>query len=65
MRRELTMVELTRSKPIAVFRVLDREGQPIGAVVQPTCAPVLGCGAGTILLVRDPAAMDPRLRACA
>jgi hypothetical protein len=46
------MVEMMRWKPVAVFRVLDREGQPIGEVVQPTTAPLVGRGAGTVLLVR-------------
>jgi hypothetical protein len=46
------MVEMMSWKPVAVFRVLDREGQPIGEVVQPMTPPVVGRGAGTVLLVR-------------
>ena len=47
------MIVMTRNKPVAVFRVLDRDGCPIGEVVQPISRPVLGCGAGTVLLVRE------------
>jgi hypothetical protein len=46
------MVEIASWTPVAVFRVLDREGQPIGEVVQPKAAPVVGRGARTVLLVR-------------
>ena len=46
------MVEMMSWAPVAVFRVLDREGQPIGEVVQPKAAPVVGRGARTLLLVR-------------
>jgi hypothetical protein len=35
-----------------VFRVFDQEGRPIGEVVQPASAPVVGLGAKTVLLVR-------------
>jgi hypothetical protein len=45
------MVEMTSWKPVTVFRVLDREGQPIGDVVQPKTAPIVGRGARTVLLV--------------
>ena len=45
------MVEMLSGKPV-VFRVLDRQGQPIGEVVQPKTAPLVGRGAGTVLLVR-------------
>jgi len=45
------MMELMRWQPVVV-RVLDRNGQPIGEVVQPKAAPVLGRGARTVLLVR-------------
>jgi hypothetical protein len=45
------MMELMRGEPVVV-RVLDRQGQPIGEVVQPKAAPVLGRGARTVLLVR-------------
>ena len=46
------MIEMMNWRPVAVFRVLDREGQPIGEVVQPKTRPVVGRGAGTVLLVR-------------
>ena len=46
------MVEMMSWSPVAVFKVLDREGQPIGEVVQPKVAPVVGRGARTVLLVR-------------
>ena len=48
------MVEKASSTPVRIFRVLDREGQPIGQVVQPKAAPVVGRGARTVLLVRTP-----------
>jgi hypothetical protein len=35
-----------------VFRVFDQKGRPIGEVVQPVSAPVVGVGAKTVLLVR-------------
>lgn len=50
------MIEMTSWKPVAVFRVLDRNGHTIGEVVQPKSAPLVGRGAGTVLLVRD---LDP------
>jgi hypothetical protein len=46
------MVEMMSWTPVAIFKVLDREGQPIGEVVQPKAAPVVGRGARTVLLVR-------------
>ena len=46
------MVEILHRKPYAVFRVFDREGRPIGEVVQPKSEPVVGRGAQTVLLVR-------------
>jgi hypothetical protein len=46
------MVEKASSTPVRIFRVLDREGQPIGQVIQPKAAPVVGRGARTVLLVR-------------
>jgi hypothetical protein len=46
------MVQMVREQPIAVFRVFDRDGQPIGEVVRPRTAPVVGRGARTVLLVR-------------
>lgn len=45
------MVEIASRKPV-VLRVLDREGQPIGEVVQPRGVPVVGRGARTVLLMR-------------
>lgn len=46
------MLEMTRWKPVTVFKVFDRDGQPIGKVVQPKSVPVVGLGARTVLLVR-------------
>lgn len=46
------MVQILRMRPIAVFRVFDRDGRAIGEVVRPKSAPVVGWGAGTVLLVR-------------
>ena len=36
-----------------VFKVLDRNGELIGEVVQPKLAPVVGRGARTVLLMRN------------
>ncbi len=47
------MVELAQRQPVMVFRIMDREGQPIGEIIGPKSARVLGPGAGTVLLVRD------------
>jgi hypothetical protein len=58
------MIVMTRTRPVEVFRVLDRDGCPIGEVVQPISRPVLGCGAGTVLLVRE-ARREAETRACA
>jgi hypothetical protein len=46
------MVQLTGSNQVKVFRIFDREGKPIGEIVQPRSAPVVGRGARTVLLVR-------------
>jgi hypothetical protein len=46
------MVQMMQRTPVVVFRVFDREGRPIGQVVQPKSAPVMGLGASTVLLVR-------------
>jgi hypothetical protein len=46
------MVEMMHRKPHTVFRVFDREGRPIGQVVQPEFEPVVGRGEKTVLLVR-------------
>jgi hypothetical protein len=51
-RKRCKMVEMMSWKPVAVFRVLDRQGRPIGEVVQPKRPPMVGRGAGTVLLVR-------------
>ena len=42
-------------KPVGVRRVFDREGRPIGEVVQPRLEPLVGRGAGTVLLIRGAA----------
>jgi hypothetical protein len=49
------MVEIASRKPVMIFKVLDREGRPIGQVVQPKASPVVGVGARTVLLVRGDA----------
>jgi hypothetical protein len=36
-----------------VFRVFDQSGRPIGEVVQPVSAPLVGVGAKTVLLIRS------------
>jgi hypothetical protein len=59
------MVEMARMKAVKVFRVLDRDGRPIGTVVRPTSAPIVGCGARTVLLVRDQSGDARGERACA
>ena len=46
------MVMLMAAKPVVVYRVLDGAGRAIGEVVQPKSAPVMGRGAGTVLLIR-------------
>lgn len=46
------MVQVTKWKPVEVLRVYDRDGRPIGEVVQPRLDPLVGRGAGTVLLVR-------------
>jgi hypothetical protein len=46
------MVQMAKWKPVAVLRVLDRDGRPIGEVVQPKLEPLIGRGAGTVLLIR-------------
>jgi len=55
------MVEMMSLRPVTVFKVLDRQGQPIGEVVQPRVAPVVGLGARTVLLVRGSEGKDGRL----
>jgi hypothetical protein len=46
------MVEIASRTPVMVFKVLDRNGEPIGQVVQPKASPIVGVGARTVLLVR-------------
>ncbi len=46
------MIE-TGSRPLKVIRVCDKEGLPIGPVIQPKAAPEVGRGARTVLLVRS------------
>jgi hypothetical protein len=55
------MVEMMSSRPVTVFKVLDRQGHTIGEVVQPKVAPVVGLGARTVLLVRGSEGKDGRL----
>jgi hypothetical protein len=52
------MVEMASRTPVRVFRVLDREGQPIGQIIQPKVGPVVGRGARTVLLVRTTAGRE-------
>jgi hypothetical protein len=59
------MIEIARMKAVKVFRVLDRDGRPIGRVVQPTSAPIVGRGARTVLLLREQTGDDLRGKACA
>ena len=47
------MMEIANRKPVMVFRVLDRDGVPIGQVIQPKASPMVGVGARTVLLIRD------------
>jgi hypothetical protein len=46
------MVMLMAARAVVVYRVLDGAGRAIGEVVQPKAAPVMGRGAGTVLLIR-------------
>jgi hypothetical protein len=46
------MVEIASRTPVMIVRVLDRNGQPIGQIVQPKASPVVGVGARTVFLVR-------------
>jgi hypothetical protein len=46
------MVQRVREQPVRVLRVFDRNGQPIGEVVQPRTDTIVGRGARTVLLVR-------------
>jgi len=57
------MVEIANRKPVMIFRVLDRNGKPIGQVIQPKTCPVVGVGARTVLLVRCEGEARRRLQA--
>jgi len=46
------MIEIANRKPVRIFRVLDRDGEPIGQIIRPKTSPVIGVGARTVLLVR-------------
>ena len=46
------MVLLKAVEPVLVYRVLDGTGSSIGEVIQPGAGPLVGRGAGTVLLVR-------------
>ncbi len=46
------MVMLMTARPVVVYRVLDGAGRAIGEVVQPKLGPIMGRGAGTVLLIR-------------
>jgi hypothetical protein len=46
------MIEIANRKPVRIFRVLDRDGEPIGQIIRPKASPVIGVGARTVLLVR-------------
>jgi hypothetical protein len=46
------MVQLRTQDLVTVYEVVDGTGRPIGEVVQPAGEPVMGLGAGTVLLVR-------------
>ena len=48
-----SMVQLSKQEPVPVYEVLDVAGRPIGEVVQPAGEPVVGRGAGTVLMLRS------------
>ena len=48
------MVQLSRQDSATIYVMLDGE-RPIGRVIAPAGEPILGPGAGTVLLQRDPA----------
>ncbi|HEY9013781.1 MAG TPA: hypothetical protein VIM84_01805 [Gemmatimonadales bacterium] len=54
------MMDNANNRPVMVFRMLDRNGQPIGQIIQPKVAPVVGLGARTVLLVRGREAAELR-----
>jgi hypothetical protein len=45
-------VLLKAVEPVLVYRIVNTEGLSVGEVIQPSAAPSLGRGAGTVLLVR-------------
>ena len=45
-------VLLQAVEPVLVYRVVNGEGLSLGEVIQPSAAPTLARGAGTVLLVR-------------
>jgi hypothetical protein len=45
-------VLLEAVEPVLVYRVVNGEGLSVGEVIQPSAAPTLARGAGTVLLVR-------------
>jgi hypothetical protein len=47
------MVMRTSQERPGVFEVYDDRGEPIGQVIQPRDAKVVGRSSGTVLLVRD------------
>jgi hypothetical protein len=47
------MVMLKVPAAVVVYRVLDREGSAIGAIIEPRSTPMVGRGARTVLLVRN------------
>jgi hypothetical protein len=53
------MLEMASNNPVKVFRVLDRNGQPIGEIIRPKAGPVVGLGARTVLLVRGREPAEP------
>jgi hypothetical protein len=46
-------VLLKEVEPVLIYRVVNREGLSVGEVIQPSAAPRMGRGAGTVLLVRS------------
>jgi len=46
------MVQLLRREPVPEYRIFDREGRPIGRVLEPAAPIRMGMGGETVLLVR-------------
>jgi hypothetical protein len=46
------MVQLMRREPVPEYRILDRQGRPIGRVIDPAAPIRMGMGGETVLLVR-------------